>query len=119
MKKLALVGLFFLLAGCDSQFDAPTGELVYKEVAGGYAIVNNSDGEIFTFIVEEGLAAVINWRPGVSIGEGMPPAASQLLTRESLRLKEDEHRVIVNWWHAERVDGEWQPGGIGVFVLDF
>lgn len=80
-------------------------------------ITNNTDAEVWTFVVGRNLDARILWQPGVE-GKGLAPGARKRIRYDDISRSEDEEEVIVSWWHAVEEEGERVPGEIRSFVAE-
>lgn len=120
MRSFASVFVLMLCCSCNLEDHKFEGGLIRTTSPLGIVLTNNSNKEIFTFPVGANQAAVINWAPGVSEGDGLAPGKSDLLDTQwmSRQKANDEETVHVYWWYAEWVDGKLRSGPIEALYID-
>ena len=117
----AILALLLATGGCAATTGLDSGAVQAIDREQAIAITNWTRGDIYTFVVGRGAAALINWAPCVS-GPScapLPAGATRRVPYPSAPLIDTaEREVLVYWWRAVRGgDGRLRPGDIHVEIV--
>ena len=124
MRKLLIVGMISLLAGCalidgnsERQDEVRDGNVTVAADGRALTVRNGTEAPIYTFEVGATIAPLILWAPTVNAEDAIAPGAERVMPYDNLLIDDAEVEVLVYWWHATTRDGERVPDEIQVLTV--
>ena len=120
MARTLIIGLSFLVVSCsDPVSPVRSGEVEAGQTFLGIVLTNPDQEPLYYFAVEREFLARINWAP--CAGEScraVEPESRKLIRYSSIAGWTDRSQeVVVHWWRAELIEGEWQIGSVNSLVI--
>ncbi|MBN1465981.1 hypothetical protein JXA02_09480 [candidate division KSB1 bacterium] len=116
-----LLILLMFTFGCERDLSGPTKDIDGLHIAteeDAFHIINRTDEELHLFLVEQGIAAVIEWAPYcMATGTVLQPAEEIRIAFDNIYGYKPDCAVIVHWWSCIEQDGVREPGPIRSIVL--
>jgi len=121
VKRFFVGAALFVTATCSNPTGPLAGGLAVQAVPPVLQLTNQSSAPIYSFAVERGAAAAINWAPCTDPARcaGLSPGATTALPYTQISFYTPAaHEAIVYWWHLIPATGTgFRPDSIRAVVV--